>query len=435
MVEKILKKAKERADVAEVFFLSKSENPVKFTQGKLHSIERKEIQGVGLRIIKDGRLGFSSTNKLDNVDKLVEDALESAKFGRKVDIELPSNVKLPEKNIWYYKETEAFSIDKAVEEGKKCIEIINNKYSDVKMDVQIDGGSVQSIILNSLGLNVSYKKTFFSYYAEGFTVLNNSFIWLWKGTARSSLNYDTEGIASEILKQRSMIDKTSEITTKTMDVIFLPTPAASTFLYAFVMGANGKLVLKRNSPLVNQLGKQVLDNRINILDDPTIPFGVDTMPVDSEGVPTRKKYLFENGVLKNLYMDIETAKLLNLTPMGNGMRDYTASPSPGITNIYVEPGKVSIEEMIKDTKEGLIVYGVLGAGQSNILAGDFSVNVSLGFYIKDGEIQGRVKNVMIGDNAYQMTGKLKYISNKSEEIGMRFYTPAFAFKDMKVATK
>ncbi len=435
MLERILKKAKEKADIAEVFFLLKSENPVKFTQSRLYSIERKETQGVGLRIFKDGRLGFSSTNKLEDIDKLVDNALESAKFGRKVSIELPSGIQLPEKNIWYDKQIEGFSIEKAVEEGKKCIELVNSKYDDVKMEVQIDGGTLENRILNSTGLDISYKKTFFSYYAEGFTVLNNSFVWLLKATARSSLNYDTENFASEIVKQRSMLNRTSEITTRTMDVIFLPNAVALTFLHSFVIGTNGKLVLKGNSPLVNKMGEQVLDNRVSILDDPTIPFGIDTMPVDCEGTPTRKKYLFENGVLKNLYVDIETGKLLNLTPMGNGMRNYTESPSPDTTNIYVEPGKMSVEEMIKDTKEGLIVYGVLGGGQSNILAGDFSVNVSLGFYIKDGEIQGRVKNVMIGDNAYQMMEKLKYISDKPEETYMGFYTPAFAFKDMKVATK
>ncbi len=433
MVEKILRKAKEKADAAEVFFLSKSENPVKFTQGRLHSIEKKEIQGVGLRIFKDGRLGYSSTNKLDDVDKLVNNALESARFGRKVDIELPSNIKMPERNIWFDKKTEEFSIDKAVEEGKKYIELVNSKYDDVKMEVQINGGYTNVSILNSFGLNISYKKTFFYYYAEGFTVLNNSFIWLLKGTALSRLNYDTENFAAEIIKQRSMINKEVEIKTGKMDIIFMPS-AVSTFLDAFTTGANGKLVLKGNSPLINRIGEEMLDKRVSIIDDPTIPFGADTQPFDDEGTPANKKYLFENGILKNFYVDIETGKLLNISPMGNGMRNYTTPPSPSTTNIYVAPGDTSLKDIIKDTKEGLIIYGVLGGGQSNILAGDFSVNVSLGFYIRNGEIQGRVKNVMIGDNAYQMIKKLKCISDKTEEV-FGLYTPAFAFKDMKVATK
>jgi len=433
MVEKILKKAKEEADAAEVFFLSKSENPVKFTQGRLHSIEKKEIKGVGLRVFKDGRLGYSSTNKLDDADKLVHNALESARFGRKVDIDLPSNVQLPEKNIWYDKATGEFSIDKAVKEGKKCIDMVNSKYDDVKMEVQINGGYTEISILNSSGLDLSYKKTFFSYYAEGFIVLNNSFIWLFKGTALSRLNYDTENFAAEITKQRSMIEKEIEIKTGTMDIIFMPS-AVSTFLNVFIVGANGKLVLKGNSPLINKIGEEILDKRVNIIDNPEIPFGADTQPFDDEGTLAKKKYLFENGILKNFYVDIETGKLLNISPMGNGMRSYTRPPSPSTTNIYVASGNISLKDMVKDTKEGLIIYGVLGGGQSNILAGDFSVNVSLGFYIKDGEIQGRVKNVMIGDNAYQMAKRLKYISDKSEEV-FGLYTPAFAFKDMKVAAK
>jgi len=433
MVEKILKKAKEKADSAEVFFVSRDENPVKFTQGKLHSIEKKQIKGIGLRIFKNGRLGFSSTNKIDEIDKLVHNALESTKFGRRVDIALPSDARIPEKNVWFDKATEDFSVDRACEEGKKCIEMVNEKYDDIKIEIQINGGFNEIRIINSSGLDISYKNTYFYYYAEGFTVLKNSFIWLYKGTARSSLNYDTEGFASEIIKQRSMVEKETEVKTGKMDVIFMP-PAVSTFLNAFIIGTNGKLVFKGNSPLVNRLGQEILDKRVNIIDNPEIPFGFKTQPIDDEGTITKKKYLFEKGVLKNFYVDIETGKILNIPAMGNGMRNYTQAPAPSTTNIYVAPGNISLDEIIKDTKEGIIIYGVLGGGQSNILAGDFSVNVSLGFYIQNGEIQGRVKNIMIGDNAYQMMRKLKDISNEVEET-FGFYAPAFAFKDMKVAAK
>jgi PmbA protein len=230
-----------------------------------------------------------------------------------------------------------------------------------------------------------------------------------------------------------MAERVADVKTGEMDVIFTP-EVMPTLIQAFTLGANGKTVQKGNSPLGGRIGEKILDERISILDDATIPAGVNTQPIDDEGIPVRKKHIFSKGVLENYLLDLEHAQLLGMESTGNGMRGYSSCPSPGATNIYIQPGDKSLEQMIKEVKEGLIVYGMIGGGQSNILAGDFSVNLSPGFYIKNGEIQGRVKDVMLAGNVYNIMKNVKDISNVVEEC-FGIYSPAFAFADMKIAAK
>ena len=101
--------------------------------------------------------------------------------------------------------------------------------------------------------------------------------------------------------------------------------------------------------------------------------------------------------------------------------------------MVVSPGKWSLDEMVRDIKDGIIVHHPIGGGQSNMLAGDFSFSVSLGFRIKNGKIIGRVKNSMISGNTYDIMNNIAGIGKKVEQIGA-IHTPAFYFKEMNVVS-
>ena len=96
---------------------------------------------------------------------------------------------------------------------------------------------------------------------------------------------------------------------------------------------------------------------------------------------------------------------------------FSSQPSPGNSNITVEPGTMSFEAMIKDIRYGLLVDQVLGGGQSNVLAGEFSVNIDLGYLIENGEIVGRVKDCMFAGNAFEVFNNIVAIGDKAEWHG------------------
>ncbi|MCK4576901.1 TldD/PmbA family protein, partial [candidate division WOR-3 bacterium] len=171
-----------------------------------------------------------------------------------------------------------------------------------------------------------------------------------------------------------------------------------------------------------------------IYDNALLNGGVRSRPFDSEGVASRRIPIFKNGVLKNFLFDLQTAGILGKKSTGSAVRGFDEMPYPGMSNIIVSPGKWSVADMVKDIKDGIIVHNVIGGGQSNLLAGDFSCNVSLGFKIKDGRIVGRVKNTMVAGNVYDAMNNIEGIGKKIDNIGS-FYTPAFYFKSLNIVSR
>jgi PmbA protein len=91
--------------------------------------------------------------------------------------------------------------------------------------------------------------------------------------------------------------------------------------------------------------------------------------------------------------------------------------------------------MIKDIKEGIIVDQVLGLGQGNVLSGAFSNNVQLGFKIKDGKVVGRIKNVMIAGNAFEVLKDIAAIGDEARWVSGQYYFPHIYVKSLSVSTK
>ncbi len=145
--------------------------------------------------------------------------------------------------------------------------------------------------------------------------------------------------------------------------------------------------------------------------------------------------LFFRGVFRNFLFDLQTAGLMATQSNGRGWRDFATMPAPGVSNLEIAPGRIRLQQMISSMKRGVIIHDLLGAGQSNLLAGDFSANIGLGFLVERGRIVGRVKDTMVAGNVYQMLGQsLAEISQEREQRG-HYLTPALMFQDVSLAAK
>ena len=430
--EKILDKALKRADDAEIYFEESERTPVRFKTDELHSIDVKHTRGIGLRVIKDGKIGFSSTSDLSRVEGLIDAAVESARFGQEARFQFPGTSEFPEVDI-YDKEVVDLSTETSVKEGKKLISMIKEKEPEVKVDVRIGKAVSRIHIINSRGLNFSFDKTYFTYFVEGFLLANGSFVWIFEGKSKCSLSMETERFAKEILWKTSLAKKDVDIPNKAMSVLFMP-DALTSLLRAFVLGVNGKNVQKGSSPLVGRVGEKVLSKEVTMWDDGLLECGIGSSPMDAEGMPSTRTPLIEEGVLKGYIFDLQTAGIMGLETTGNAARSYNSMPIPGVSNFCISPGTSSVEEMIRNMNEGVVVYDVLGGGQSNLFAGDFSVNVSLGFRVENGEMVGRVKDVMVAGNVYEVFNRIVDVGKEVEEV-WGFCSPAFCFGDMNVASK
>ena len=197
---------------------------------------------------------------------------------------------------------------------------------------------------------------------------------------------------------------------------------------------NGKTVLEGASPIGDKLGKVVFDKNLNLQDDPTIPYRPRSQPCDDEAVPCQRTPLITNGTVSNFLYDLQTAAKAKTKSTGNAQR-MGGLPTPGPHAFVVTPGKTSFDDMVKSIDEGLVVEQLIGAGQGNMLGGDFSGNVLLGFKIEKGEIVGRVKDTMVSGNVYQLLKEISAIGSDAKWVGGMMSTPSILCANVSVASR
>ena len=433
LIDTILTKAAAGADSAEVFYDASESRPVEFENNQVKYIATKSERGIGLRVIKNGRIGFSSTSDFGRIDELVENALESAKFGQEARFEFPAACAPADVQI-YDDRVPAFDAREMTELGQEAIGRVLARYPGVQCSAEIATSTGDELIANTNGLHIGHRSTSFSVHITALSVDDDGLLWVGDGKTGSKLLADTTLFTHKIVRDLELAQNEAAVATGTYPAIFTP-DAMSTLLLTLSQGVNGKLVQKGASPLTGKLGDRLLDERISVYDDGLIDFAASSAPHDTEGLPSARTTLFENGVLTNYLLDLQTAGMLGVRPTGNGLRDYSSQPGPGDNNTVIAPGDTPFAEMLGGIERGLLVDSVLGAGMGNALAGDFSVNVALGFLIENGKLAGRAKNCMIFGNVYDLLRDgVAAVGDKPEMKGS-MSMPHFCFKEISVGAQ
>ena len=219
-----------------------------------------------------------------------------------------------------------------------------------------------------------------------------------------------------------------------LPVIFTPHGVASALIPGLAVAFNGKVVLEGASPIGDKLGNRVFDDKIHLADDATLAYRPASRPFDDEAVTSRRTPLIEAGRVSGFLYDLKTAAQARTESTGNGRRGG-GLPSPSPSAFIIAPGETAFEDMVADIKEGLIVEYLMGASQGNILGGDFSGNVLLGYKIESGKIVGRVKDTMVSGNIYQALKKVAAIGSDDRGVGGSLKTPSIYCSGLSVASK
>ncbi|WP_353641908.1 TldD/PmbA family protein [Mesorhizobium sp. WSM2239] len=183
-----------------------------------------------------------------------------------------------------------------------------------------------------------------------------------------------------------------------VDVVFDPRVARGIAGH-LASAINGASVARKTSFLRDMMGKQVAASAITVIDEPLRVRGQASRPFDGEGVEGQKLTMVENGVLMHWFLSTSAAKELGLTTNGRGARSGS-SVSPSSTNLSIEPGERTPEELIASLKTGFYVTEVFGQGV-NMITGEYSRGAS-GFWIENGELAHPVSEVTIASNLKDM---------------------------------
>jgi len=432
-VEDILAQAKRVAEEAEVFLVSAEETPVQFEANRLKRIQSKQNTSVALRIIKEGRIGYASTTDPGDTRRLVASAAETARFGIQARFELPPKTTYPRIKV-FDPDTESVPIEKMIELGEELIALITEYTPDIVCEAMVTKDIISLRLMNSGGGQASYRKSIFSLSIWGSLIRGTDMLFV--GEIQSSCNPLTQPkeVADVVIQQLELAKNRASVPTGQLPVILTPRGVASALIPSLMMAFNGKIVLEGASPIGNRLGQKVFDPKLWLCDDPTIAYRPNSRPCDDEGIPSQRTPLIEGGKVANFLYDLQTAALAHTRSTGNGSRNG-GLPTPSPTTLVIAPGKTTFDEMVSDIKEGLVIEQLMGAEQGNILGGDFSGNVLLGFKVESGKIVGRVKDTMVSGNIYQLLKQITAIGSKSEWVGGFIHTPPIYCPSLSVATK
>ena len=433
-MQRILEQANKVAEVAEVFTVTSEETPVQFEADRLKHIQSKQSRVTALRIIKNGRIGYSITTNPDDAAGLIAAAVETAEFGMKAEFELPSPAAY--RNIPIYDpDVESVPLEKMITLGETMIAAVKGYSKDIICEAGVSKDVVSVSIINSRGNDASYTKSVFSLGVEGSLIRGTDMLFVAEGESSCHPLTDTKAITDIVLKQLEWAREQAVAANKQMPVIFTPNGAASALISPLMSAFNGKTVLEGASPIGGSLGKSVFDKKLNLFDDATIDYRPGSHPFDDEGIASRRTPLIENGVPVNFLYDLQTAALAKKQSTGNGHRGGGGLPSPSANAFVIPPGKTTFDDMLADIKEGLVVEYLMGAGQGNILGGDFSGNVLLGYKVENGKIVGRVKDTMVSGNVYKVLKEIAAVGSDARWIGGFLYSPSLYCPGLSVSIK
>ncbi|MGM4980059.1 MULTISPECIES: TldD/PmbA family protein [Rhizobium] len=218
-------------------------------------------------------------------------------------------------------------------------------------------------------------------------------------------------------------------TDKNVTVVFDPRVARG-FVGHIAGAINGASVARKTSFLRDKMGQQVLKAGLSITDDPLVVRGPASRPFDGEGVSGKRLVMIEDGVLKSWFLSTSAAREIGggLKTNGRGVRGGT-TVSPSSTNLALEPGDISPEELIRSVGTGFYVTELIGQGV-NMITGEYSRGAT-GFWIENGELTFPVSEVTIASNLKDMFMRVTQANDIDRDFGVA--APTLAIEGMTLA--
>ena len=361
-------------------------------------------------------------------------AVETAPFGAEAQFEFPGVQTYPDVRPYDSSVDEA-TLEEMVALGERAIAELR-AYST---EAQVEGGVGKSTstiaLVNSRGGSVAYERSRFQLGFEGTVIRGEDMLFTMDSESSISALSDPSGVVASVIRQLEWAKETASVETKSMPVVMMPTAVRSVLLAPLLAGLNGKSVLQGTSPLVGRLGERIVDERFSLTDDPTLPGAAGARPADDECVASRRLPLIASGVASAFFYDLQTAGQAGAASTGSGERGLGSLPGPSASVLLVDEGDATLDDIIASMDEAIIVERLLGAGQSNVLGGDFNANVLLGYKVERGRVVGRVKNTMISGNAYRALNDVLALGSEGRWMGGGLHAPPIAVGGISVSSK
>jgi PmbA protein len=184
---------------------------------------------------------------------------------------------------------------------------------------------------------------------------------------------------------------------------------ASSLLGHFAGAISGSAIARRTSFLQDKLGAEVFARGVTVIDDPLRLRGLRSRPFDGEGVRLSRQELVSGGALTSWIAESASARQLGIVPTGHAARGVGGAPGASPSNLYMEAGPRSREELFAAFPEAVLVIELIGQGV-NAVTGDYSRG-AVGFMVRGGAIAEPLSEITIASNLIDMFATLEPASD------------------------
>jgi TldD protein len=414
-LERLLEAALARGgDFAEVYAERSAYTRINLDEDKLKNIQYRVRQGVGVRVVSDGRSGYAHSAEL-SMESLEETARVASFIASGTAGPAPESLKSGERPFQYWKTQQP--LDAVAEKDKVALAWRANQtardYDPRVIQVRIVyyDDFRHKIVANSRGLWASDRSPqmwmMTSVVAEDGEVRQNGFKSMGGRVGREYFDEHTpEDLAREAARQAVVMLAAGEAPSGQMPVVITAGHGGTMFHESIGHGLEGDGIYKKLSYYADKLGQQVGSELVTVIDDATLMGKRGSLTIDDEGVLGQRKVLIENGILKGFIHDNLSAMQMNTASTGNGRREsFREMAIPRMTNTFLAPGQDDPEEMIRSTEKGLLVAAI-GSGQVHTMTGEFVFRVTEAYRIENGRVTEPVRNAILIGNGPEVMQKI-----------------------------
>ena len=407
---------------AELYRMHAKSFMVQVSNLEIEAMSLNEDVGAGLRVI-DGehRLGYAYTTRLDEMDELVEAAVANARTTQPDE----HNVLVDEIDAehWFQDyveerfediETEQ-KIDKALVMERTARDT-DSRISGVRAATYGDG-EFRIEVFNSAGLNRGYGGALCSGSILVMAEQNGSAEMGWDfDHARTFDALDVETVARSAAHRATELLGAQPVESQAAAVV-LDRYVAAEILAIIVASMRADHVIKGKSMLADSLGEQIAGQTLSVVDCGDAPGAEIPRPIDGEGAKTGRTVVIDHGELRAYLHNAYTAHRMGEPRGGHASRhSFRAVPGVGVSNIYIEPGKKSRNELFQECGTGLYVTEMLGIHTADPISGDFSVGAA-GRWIDGGELGQPVRGITVAGNIKDVLRGIEAVGNDSKFSG------------------
>jgi PmbA protein len=430
---------KKNVDEAEVYLSSIKHLEIDVLDQEVEAIKEIRDQGIGIRIIKNKKLGFAYTSDFDRdvLKDTIEEAVGNARSSEADEFNsLPINptTHQPINLDLFDEKTAKVPIKEKIALALKAEETAYKTNHRVKKTEHVSYAESEAEvrIANSNGLDVNYKSNYCGADAHVIASMDGGM----EGGfgidyVKKFKDLDPEKAGKEAAERAVQMLGAKPIKSQKLPLVFDPVVGVD-IVEVLSAALSADAAQKGKSMFAGKIGKGAGSRVLNIIDNGLLANGLSTAPFDAEGIPAQETVLVKEGKLQTFLFNTYTANKGKTKSTGNAVRgSFKTTPGIGTTNLYIPAGKQSPKAIIGSLKKGLYITRILGIHTANPISGQFSVG-AMGIMIENGKKTYPVRGITIAGNLIEMLEKLEAAASDLRFI-VDVGSPTLLIHDMTVS--